>query len=98
MSGCLNMKTSECPHRPSCPPGTTRFVCGKRTLTEDAVKRGLITRQAGESLLKKYGCPMTPASKVYHGDPVTPEQGRLHVEAASDHVDRVDTFLRHRKF
>jgi hypothetical protein len=71
------MKPSECPHRPICPQGTTRFVCGKRSLTEDAVNRGLITREAGLSLLSKYQVPMTPASKVYRGEVPTVPQRKL---------------------
>ena len=67
-----------CIHKPACPSQVTRWACGQRTRTEDAVNRGLITREAGRSLLAKYGCPMTPVSRVYRGEPpATPHQEKL---------------------
>ncbi len=60
---------NECRHRPACGEAATRWVCGQRTALEAAVNRGLINRAGAESLLKKYGVPLTPESKVYHGEP-----------------------------
>jgi len=69
---------NECPHRPACPGGTSRWICGQRTRTEAAVNRGLIDRGAAQRLLAKYGVPMTPASKVYKGQPPEKPQAGLY--------------------
>ena len=58
----------ECRHSPRCPEQISRWTCGQRTAIEDTVARGFLRREVGESLLKKYGCPMTPASKVFRGE------------------------------
>jgi hypothetical protein len=72
------MSVPGCSHRPPCPTSATRWRCGQRTLVEDAVRRGLIARAAAEALLRKYGVPMTPASRVMKGEgPDGPEQKRL---------------------
>jgi len=53
-------------------------VCGQRTAIEDAVRRGLIEREAGLALLTKYRVPMTAASTVNAGQSVKgPTQGKL---------------------
>jgi hypothetical protein len=70
----------DCRHRPVCPVGTSRWVCLRRTDTEDAVSRGLITRAAAASLLTKWRVPMTPPAsgpqpgRVYKGAAVTQEK------------------------
>jgi hypothetical protein len=67
-----------CLHKPPCPVNASRWVCGQRTKTEDAMNRGWITRELATSLLKKYGVPITPPSRVMKGEPVKePEQGKL---------------------
>ena len=67
-----------CPHRPVCPPSASRWVCCQRTRTEDAVARGLISRESARSLLAKYGVPMTAPSRVHTGAaPAEPEQRKL---------------------
>lgn len=60
---------TDCRHHPPCPKTSTRWVCAQRSRIEDAVSRGLIARQAGWTLLTKYGCPMSPMSRVERGDP-----------------------------
>lgn len=68
----------ECTHRPKCPDRVSRFACGQRTKTEDAVKRGMLTVKAGMKLLALYGVPMSPSTKVFRGEPEPgPEQRRL---------------------
>lgn len=61
------MPLAGCSHRPPCPTTSSRFVCGQRTRIEDAVNRGLVARQAGWTLLSKYGVPMSPIRKVVTG-------------------------------
>ncbi len=61
---------NECRHRPACGEAATRWVCGQRTALEAAVSRGLINRIGAQELLKKYGVPITPVSKVYQGEPM----------------------------
>ncbi len=58
---------NECRHRPACGEAATRWVCGQRTQLESAVSRGMINRAGAEGLLKKWGVPMTPPSRVYTG-------------------------------
>ena len=69
----------DCSHKPPCPFSATRFVCGQRTRTEDAIARGLITRESGMKLMARYGVQqLTPASKVYRGEKTPTEtQGKL---------------------
>lgn len=62
------MSVPDCKHRPPCPSSASRWACGRRTWTEDAVERGVITRAAGQQLLQKHGVPMTRASRVMKGD------------------------------
>lgn len=64
----------DCQHVPPCPVGTARFVCGQRTVAEQAVAQGVITRDGALTLLAKYGVPMTAPSKVYRGDPPPAKQ------------------------
>ena len=69
----------DCPHRPPCPSHVTRFVCGQRSRTEDAINRGLVTREQGLKLMARYGVQqLTPASRVYCGEKAPTEtQGKL---------------------
>lgn len=69
-------RIKDCQHRPPCPQGTTRWVCGKRTEIEAAVAQHIITREAGASLLMKMGTTMSGPSKVYTGA-VVERQRRL---------------------
>lgn len=55
----------------------TRWVCGQRTVVEVAVNRGLIEYAAGQSLLRKWGVPMTSPSRVMKGEPLKSKQGNL---------------------
>jgi hypothetical protein len=72
------MGVAGCAHRPPCPSGTSRFVCGQRTRTEDAVRRGLITQEAGASLLAKYRVPMSPIHRVVTAEHLKgPSQDKL---------------------
>ncbi len=63
MGGSMNLP--DCPHRPPCPLTADRARCGYRTQTEQAVARGVISREAGARLLRSYHLPMTPPSKVW---------------------------------
>jgi hypothetical protein len=60
-----------CRHTPTCPTNDP-WVCSQRTITEQAVAKGKITREDGARLLRKWGTVMTPASKVFTGQVVTP--------------------------
>lgn len=70
------MNLMDCRHKPACPVTSTRWKCNQRTTIESAVARGLIAREAGYSLLSKYGVPMSPMTKVYSGRDDTQEQQR----------------------
>ena len=74
----MRMPLMDCRHKPACGIDASRWKCNQRTAIESAVNRGLITREAGHSLLQKYQVPMTPMSKVYTGrNEPREEQGRL---------------------
>lgn len=67
-----------CPHRPACPAASQgRWKCGQRTGIEDAMNRGLMTREDGMRLLQKYGLPLTPIKPVKAWDPPKAIQTRL---------------------
>ncbi len=59
------MTVPDCPHRPPCLLPADRARCDWRSRTEAAVAKGRITRESGLRLLRLYGLPMTPASKVW---------------------------------
>ncbi len=60
-----------CDHRPPCPTSACRWKCSRRTEIEQAIVRGLFSREDAFKLLEKYGVPLTPASRVYRGQPLT---------------------------
>ena len=68
------MPLMDCRHKPACGIDASRWKCNQRTTIEDAVNRGLITRESAHSLLTKYGVPMSPMSKVYTGRPEPREE------------------------
>ena len=59
------MRVPDCRHSPPCLLPADRARCDWRSRTETAVAKGRITREAGLRLLRLYGLPMTPASKVW---------------------------------
>jgi hypothetical protein len=59
-----------CNHRPPCRADAAVWVCCQRTRIEDAVRRGLITRESALSLLTKYRVPITDMKAVYRGEVV----------------------------
>jgi hypothetical protein len=71
------MTVLDCLHRPPCPTSSCRWICAQRTLIEQAILRGVFTRDEGARLLHKYGVPITPVSKVYQGRVVDPQRKLL---------------------
>ncbi len=65
-----------CPHRPPCLT-SSRWVCEKRTDVEDAIRRGVFSREDGARLMLKYGVALTAASKVFTGARPVAVQKRL---------------------
>lgn len=60
----------DCPHRPPCPT-TNPVACHQRTQIEDALEAQHLTRAEGERLARLFGTVLTPASRVYKGEPRT---------------------------
>jgi len=57
-----------CPHAPRCAPEISRWICGKRTEIEQAVKDGGVSREEAGKLLATYGVPMSAIQRVYRGE------------------------------
>jgi len=57
-----------CKHRPVCPPGTTPWVCGRRTEAEQAAADGRLTEGEARRLLALWGVPRSSPSRVYTGE------------------------------
>lgn len=62
------MRVPDCRHTPPCLLPADRARCDWRSRTEAAVVKGRITREAGLRLLRLYGLPMTPVSKVWKAE------------------------------
>jgi hypothetical protein len=62
-----------CRHRPPCPT-INPWVCSQRTIYEQGVDAGQITRAAAEAILRKWGTILSPESKVFKGELVKPDR------------------------